>query len=81
MYLMASTVDFELMVTAPCSSCSAPPKDHRSARTAMFVSSSWDSPIPTGLPNWSLIFLPPIRRSSQVSGPLGNPTFSQRSLR
>ena len=48
---------------------------------AMFVSSSCDRPMPTGLPNWSLIFLPPIRRSSQVSGPFGYPTFSQRSLR
>ncbi len=81
MNLTASSVCLELIVTAPFSSCSAPPYDQRSARTAMLVSSSCESPMPTGFPNWSLIFLPPARRSSHVSGPFGKPTFSQRSFR
>src|SRR5262249_53689526 len=81
MYLTASMVGLELLATLPSSVCSAPPNDQRSLRSAMFESSSWERPTPTGLPNWSLIFFPPTRRSSHVSGPLGKPTFSQRSFR
>src|SRR5215831_6601805 len=44
----ASIVFFELMVTLPASSCSAPPKDHNSARSAILVSSSWENPRPQG---------------------------------
>src|SRR5229473_179758 len=42
MNFRASMVSLELMVTLPDSSCSAPPKDQRSARMAMLVSSSWE---------------------------------------
>src|SRR5512141_2074427 len=64
MYLSASMVALELMVTLPCSSCSAPPNDHNRARIAMLVSSSCDSPSPHGLPRLSRIFFAPARRSS-----------------
>ena len=81
MNFRASTVAFDSSVTRPCSSWSAPPKDHSRLRSAMFESISCESPMPTGLPNFSLIFRPPIRRSSQVSGPFGKPTSLQRSIR
>src|ERR1700739_3264879 len=80
MYLSASIVCGELMVTFPTSSCSAPPKDHSKARMAMLVSSSCDSPKPHGCPLLSRIFLAPTRSSSQVSGPLGKPASVHQSL-
>src|ERR1700688_46228 len=81
MNLTASTVFLELIVTAPASFCSAPPKPHSRERIAMLVSSSCDRPIPHGLPSLSLIALAPLCTSSQLSGPLGKPTWDQRSLR
>src|SRR6266540_2758262 len=80
-YFTASMVFLELSVTCPASSCSAPPKDHRMARTAMLVSFSCERPRPHGLPNFSLIRRPPTRRSLYVSGPCGKPTCDQRSFR
>src|SRR6266540_4401758 len=47
-YLMASIVFFELIATLPLSSWSLAPKDQSTARIAMLVSSSCESPIPTG---------------------------------
>src|SRR6185503_1282789 len=76
--LSASTVCLELMTTLPASSCSAPPNDHSSARSAMLVSSSCENPRPHGWPFFSRIFLAPTRRSSQVSGPLGNPASAHQ---
>src|SRR6185437_351763 len=60
----ASIVFLELMVTLPASSCSAPPNDHKRARIAMLVSNSCESPNPHGLPNFALISLAPLRKSS-----------------
>src|ERR1700756_5066835 len=81
MYFRASMVFLELMVTLPASSCSAPPNDHSRARMAMLVSSSCDNPRPHGLPNFSLMALAPLRKSSYVSGPLGKPTCDHKSSR
>ena len=67
----ASTVPRESMTTRPSSSCSAPPKAQSSPRRLMFESTSWESPMPTGFWNFSRIFRPPTRRSSQLSGPSG----------
>src|SRR5690349_3639134 len=79
-YFSASIVSLELMTTLPSASCSAPPNDHSSARSAMLVSSSCDRPSPHGWPFLSRIFLAPLRRSSQVSGPLGKPASAHQSL-
>ena len=49
------------------------------ARIAIAVSISAASPMPTGIPVLSLIFFPPTRMSSQLSGFM--PISSQRSLR
>ena len=49
------------------------------ARMAMAVSSSAESPMPTGIPVLSLISLPPMRTLSQVSGFI--PMSPQRSER
>src|SRR5215813_1590264 len=70
MYFSASMVSLELMVTLPASSCSAPPYDQRRARSAMLVSSSCERPRPQGWPDLSRIAFEPLRRSSQLSGPL-----------
>src|SRR3954453_7407018 len=80
-YFTASTVFFEFSTTLPCWSCSEPPYDQRMARMTMFVSSSCDSPMPTGLPCLSLMRLPPTRSSCHESGPCGKPTSAQRSWR
>ena len=80
MYFRASIVCFELIVTLPASSCSAPPKDQSRARIAMLVSSSCERPMPHGWPFVSRIFLAPLRRSSYVSGPFGNPASVHQSL-
>src|ERR1043165_1897604 len=53
-YFTASTVCFELSDGLPCASCSEPPNDQRIERMAMFVSSSCESPMPTGLRGLSL---------------------------
>src|SRR5215467_6902895 len=81
-YFRASIVFFDLMVTLPARSCSAPPKDHSKARMAMLVSSSWASPIPHGGPLLSAlrIFRAPLSKSSYVSGPLGRPASAHQSL-
>src|SRR3984893_1015999 len=42
MNLTASTVFLELITTTPASFCSAPPKLHRQARSALLESSSFD---------------------------------------
>src|ERR1043165_6387972 len=55
MNFTASTVFFEFSTTLPFLSCTEPPYDHSSARMAMFVSSSCESPMPTGLPYLSLM--------------------------
>src|SRR6202043_2689811 len=73
-------VSFELIVTLPASSCSAPPNDQRIARMAMLVCSSCASPTPQGCPLLSRIFFPPTRKSSYVSGPLGYPASVHQSL-
>src|SRR5262245_17969265 len=80
-YLIASSVCFELSTRFPASSCSCAPHEYMMVRMAMDVSSSWDRPIPTGIPYRSLIFLPALRTSSQLVGPLGNPTWANRSSR
>ena len=49
------------------------------ARIAIAVSSSAERPMPTGMPVFSLIFLPPTRISSQVSGFM--PISPHRSVR
>ena len=81
MNFSASTVCGELITTRPSASCSEAPKDQSRARMAMLVSSSCESPMPIGLPTLSLMAFPPLRRSSQVSGPFGKPTCVQRSWR
>src|SRR5262249_16038020 len=75
----ASRVSFELMARWPLASCSCDPKEYMMARMAMAVSSSADRPTPTGMPVLSLIFFPPTRMSSQVSGFI--PISLQRSDR
>src|ERR1700756_5638635 len=80
MYFNASIVFLELIVTFPASSCSAPPNDQSSARMAILLSSSCESPRPQGWPVASRIFLPPPRSSSQVSGPFGKPASAHQSL-
>src|SRR5512135_1116480 len=80
MYFRASMVFFELIVTLPASSCSAPPNDQSRARRAMLESSSCDRPMPHGWPVFSRIFVAPLRRSSYVSGPLGKPASAHQSL-
>src|SRR6516225_802612 len=79
--LMASRVCFELRVGLPTSSCSWAPHEYMMVRMAIDVSSSWERPIPTGVWYSCLIFLPALRTSSQVIGPLGSPTWEKRSSR
>src|SRR5215472_15622852 len=79
--LIASRVCFELSTTFPASSCSCAPHEYMMVRMAMDVSSSWDRPMPTGMPNCCLIFLPASRTSSQFVGPLDSPTREKRSSR
>ncbi|MCY1295901.1 hypothetical protein D9M70_452640 [compost metagenome] len=76
----ASTVFFEFSTTVCRSSCTEPPKAYRMARIAIAVSSSADSPTPTGMARLALILRPAARTSSQVSGGF-MPASSQRSLR
>src|SRR6516165_5027600 len=74
-----SSVCGVLIVRLPSGSCSCEPNEYMIARIAMAVSISADSPIPTGMPVLSLIFLPPMRISSQESGFI--PASPHRSIR
>src|SRR5262245_4234859 len=79
--LSASRISFELyVIVLPSLATSEPPNDHMMARQDARESSWWARPIPMGKP-LALSFIPPLCRSSQVSGPLGMPTSVHRSLR
>src|SRR6185437_15903660 len=65
----------------PASSCSCAPQEYMMVRIAIDVSSSRERPIPTGMPNCCLIFLPMLRTSSHVVGPLSEPACANKSCR
>ncbi len=69
MNLSASRVPLLLMVTRACASWMKPPKHCRRAMRAMFESSSFDMPIPTGCPI-AFSFGAALSTSCQVFGAL-----------
>ena len=81
MYATASIVFGLLSTTFSVASWMLLSYDHRSARAAMFESSSWESPMPSWIPCSLLIFPPYVIRSSHVVGPAPLPAFSQRLFR